>query len=97
MSNLTRKDVEKLAALSGLSLNESEKESLLEKLSETITFVHNLNELDTSNVSQHVHMSFAKNVFFKDGAENKRLLTKKEALQNAKKTDEGMFEVEKIM
>jgi aspartyl-tRNA(Asn)/glutamyl-tRNA(Gln) amidotransferase subunit C len=93
-TTISKDDIVKLAKLSGLTVGENEIEDLSKRFSETITYVNILNELDTTKVSEKIHMSFASNVFFEDGTGNKRLLSKKEALSNA---PNNVFEVKKVL
>ena len=47
---ITREDVEKVALLARLELREDEKAEMAERLSEILTYVEQLNRLDTDNV-----------------------------------------------
>lgn len=94
MSVLTSEEIKKLAHLCGLTLTNNEQDVIKQKLSETLTYVHILDELDTSKVDNKIHMSFTTNVFFEDGTENTRQLSKIDALKNAPNT---RFEVPKVL
>lgn len=100
MSNrksLTKDEIVHLAVLAKLELSDNEVEKLRSQLEETIDYIENLNELDTTGTEPTNSVVDLKNITFEDGEKNKKGLTQKEALQNAKKTKEGKFVVERIM
>jgi len=94
---LTKSEILHLAKLAKLNLTDQEIEKYGEQLSETIDYVKNLDKLNTDNISPTNSVVDLKNVTFEDGAENETGLTTKEALQNAKKTKEGAFVVDRII
>ena len=87
--------VDKLAHLSRLQFNESEKEQVQADLQKMIQFVEKLNELDTAGVAPLLHMSDGINVLRED--EVKGSLTRTEALQNAPQQDGVFFKVPKVI
>lgn len=95
--DLTKEDILHIAKLANITLNDSEIEKYQTQLSETIHYVENLDELDTTNVQPTSHSTNVTNVFFEDGTANTRGFTQKEALQNAKNTKDGQFVVKRIM
>ncbi len=94
--NFTKKDVHHLAKLSALTLSEKEVEKYEKQLSETLEYIENLNELNTENVKEAHSVIDSKDVFFEDGEENKRGLTEKDVLKNAK-VKNSQFVVERIL
>ncbi len=94
---MLKKDVEHLAKLTNLTLNDEEVTLFGKQLQETITYVENLNELDTSHVDATSHSGAQKNITFSDGTPNDRGLSQEQALKNAKKQNDGYFEVDRIM
>ncbi|WKZ31559.1 MAG: Asp-tRNA(Asn)/Glu-tRNA(Gln) amidotransferase subunit GatC [Candidatus Dojkabacteria bacterium] len=94
---LTKEEVLHLAHLVRLELTDEEVEKLQVQLSETIDFIDNLNELDTSNVKETSHAVSVQNVTFEDGAAPDRTFTQEEALKNAPKKKNGFFVVSKIL
>ncbi len=94
---LTNDDVLQVAKLACLFLNTAEIEKFRTQLDQTVSYVENLNELDTTNVKATSHSTQVVNVFFIDGMENQRLLSQNQALQNAKDTKDGKFVVPRIM
>ncbi|HKZ72047.1 MAG TPA: Asp-tRNA(Asn)/Glu-tRNA(Gln) amidotransferase subunit GatC, partial [Nitrospirota bacterium] len=53
---ITRKEVEHVAKLARLALREEEVEQLTRQLSDILTYVEKLNELDTRNVEPTSHV-----------------------------------------
>lgn len=96
-NKLTKEDILHLAKLSKLHLTDKEIEKYLNQLEETIEFVENLEELDTSNIQPTNSVVNLKNVTFQDGTPNKKGLDQKEALSNTKKSKDGKFVVGRIM
>lgn len=96
-STLHKKDVEHLAKLANLQLSEKEIETFAEQLTQTLSYVENLNELDTKDVKPTDHTTNQVNIYFEDGAENTRQFSQEEALKNAKATKNGYFVVSRIM
>lgn len=95
--DLTKEDILHLAKLSNLTLDEKKVEKYKEQFGETLSYIENLQELDTSKVEPTNHTTDLKDVFFEDGTENTRKFSVDEALKNAKKTKEGYFVVPRIM
>lgn len=95
--SLSKEDILHLAKLSRLQLTDKEIEKYKKQLEETIDFIKNLEELDTSKVQPTNSVVDLKNVTYQDGVQNKRELTQREALANTKKSKEGKFVVDRIM
>jgi aspartyl-tRNA(Asn)/glutamyl-tRNA(Gln) amidotransferase subunit C len=87
--------VDKLAHLSRLKFNASEKEEIKADLQKMIAFVDKLNELDLSGVEPLVHMSDEVNVLRED--EVKGSISREEALKNAPEHDDKFFKVPKVI
>ena len=96
-NKLSKQDVLHLAKLANLKLTDEEVEKLESTLGETIEYVKNLSELDTSSVSPTNDTTSLKNIYFEDGTQNSRSLSTEEALQNAKNIKSGAFVVPRIM
>jgi len=90
MSNISKEQVNHIADLAQMPLEEGEAEMFSELFSDTIDYIGVLNELDTSNVTETFQVTGLVNVFQKDNA-NVRTLTQEEALQNAKETERGLI------
>ncbi|HEX7905209.1 MAG TPA: Asp-tRNA(Asn)/Glu-tRNA(Gln) amidotransferase subunit GatC [Chitinophagaceae bacterium] len=87
--------VDKLARLSRLQFNETEKAEIKNDLQRMIGFVEKLNELDLDGVSPLLHMSEDVNVLRED--EVKGSITREDAFKNAPLHDKQFFKVPKVI
>ena len=87
--------VDKLAHLSRLQFNETEKDEIKNDLQRMIVFVEKLNELDLIGVKPMLFMSEEVNVLRED--EIKGSISREEALKNAPLHDEQFFKVPKVI
>jgi len=87
--------VEKLANLSRLKFDESQKEGIKADLQSMIQFVEKLNELDTTGVEPLLHMSDNLNILRED--EIKGSIERTEGLKNAPVQDGVFFKVPKVI
>lgn len=95
MSQITKADVEYVAGLAQLDLDDAAKERLVRELGDTLSYIEKLNELDTSNVEPMMHAMQLTNVFREDVVEPS--LPREEALKNAPNTDGEYFLVPQIL
>jgi aspartyl-tRNA(Asn)/glutamyl-tRNA(Gln) amidotransferase subunit C len=94
MSKITKEEIERLAGLSKLQFSETEKHELIDDMSRILTFVEQLNEVDTEGVEPLLHMSEAKNVLREDLP--KTNITQAQGLKNAPVKDSDFFKVPKV-
>lgn len=87
--------LQKIAHLSRLEINEKDTDQMLLDMSNMLTFVEKLNEVNTDGVAPLTTMSHEINVFRDDIAEIN--LTHAEVLSNAPKKDEDYFRVPKVL
>ncbi len=87
--------VDKLAHLSRLQFNETEKAEIKNDLERMIGFVEKLNELNLDDVEPLLFMSEEVNVLRED--EVKGSISRAEALKNAPLHDEQFFKVPKVI
>ena len=87
--------VEKLANLSRLKFDDTQKESIKADLQRMIQFVEKLNELDTTGVGPLLHMSDNVNILRAD--EVKGSIERTEGLKNAPVQDGVFFKVPKVI
>lgn len=87
--------VDKLAHLSRLQFNETEKAEIKNDLQRMISFVEKLNELNLDGVKPLLHMSEDVNVLRDD--EVKGSVSREEALKNAPMHDDEFFKVPKVI
>lgn len=83
------------AKLANLPLSEEEKKKFEQQLSETLTYVESLNDIDTKNVNATSQVTGLENVLRDDVAGPS--LSQKDALKNSKSTDNGFFKVPAIL
>jgi aspartyl-tRNA(Asn)/glutamyl-tRNA(Gln) amidotransferase subunit C len=92
---VTLADVEHVAYLARLQLNESDKAAFLKDLNQILTYVEKINELDTSTVEPTSHVLPLHNVFRND--EMKPSPAKQEMLKNAPDEQDGFFKVPAVL
>ncbi|MBI3138242.1 MAG: Asp-tRNA(Asn)/Glu-tRNA(Gln) amidotransferase subunit GatC [Sphingobacteriales bacterium] len=87
--------VDKLAHLSRLQFNDTDKAAIKNDLQRMIGFVEKLNELDLAGVEPLLHMSGEVNVLRED--EIRGSVSRETALKNAPLHDEQFFKVPKVI
>lgn len=92
---ISKKEVEHVARLARLGLNEDEKELMAKQLSAILDYADILKKLDTKDVPPTAHAIPMKNIFREDKAEN--CLEIEELLNNAPDLEAHMFKVPKII
>ncbi|HIJ74036.1 MAG TPA: Asp-tRNA(Asn)/Glu-tRNA(Gln) amidotransferase subunit GatC [Candidatus Hydrogenedentes bacterium] len=95
MSEIAREDVDYVAGLAQLELDDATKERLVAELGAVLGYIGKLNELDTSDVEPMMHVLDMTNVFRDD--EVRESLPRDQALMNAPKTDNEYFLVPRIL
>ena len=93
--SVTKKDVEYIAELARLKLNEEEIEKYTVQLNEILTYVEKLNEIDTTNVEPLSHPVEENNVFREDVV--KPSIDREIAFRNAPDRSELFFKVPKVI
>ncbi len=92
---ITKQEVEHVAKLARLELAVKEKESLTDQLSNILTYVEKLNELDTKGVEPTSHVLDLHNVMRDDVPQES--LSQERALANAPEKAAGHYKVPKII
>jgi aspartyl-tRNA(Asn)/glutamyl-tRNA(Gln) amidotransferase subunit C len=92
---IMKQEVEHVARLARLDLSEQEKEKLTDQLSNILTYVEKLNELDTAGVEPTAHVLDIKNVMRDDIPGES--LSRERALANAPEKAAGHYKVPKII
>ena len=87
--------IDKLANLSRLQFNASEKEEIKKDLEKMIRFINKLNEIDTTGVKPLLHMSDEVNVLRDDIVEGS--ISTEDALKNAPHHNDKYFLVPKVI
>lgn len=85
----------KIAHLSRLEVKPDEEVALINSLNGVLTWMEQLNEVDTTGVEPLTHMSAETNVLRDDVVANQ--LPREQALMNAPQHDEQFFEVPKVL
>ena len=88
-------DVTKVAKLANLPLTDDEKKKFEKQLSETLDYIKQLEEIDTSGIEPTSQVTGLENVTRED--ETFPSLPQKDALKNAKSTHNGFFKVKAIL
>ena len=87
--------LQKIAHLARLEVRPEEETDLLNSLNSVLTWMEQLNEVDTTGVEPLTHMSDETNVLRDDVVGNH--LPRAQALANAPQHDGQFFEVPKVM
>lgn len=87
-------DIDHVSRLANLTLNRAEKEKFEKQLAGILTYISQLNEIDTKDVEPIGHISEMTNVTRKD--EPRPSLSQEDALANAPKRHNGFFQVNSI-
>lgn len=95
MSKITLEDVEHVASLAQLTLDDDAKQRLLKEMGEILAYVDKLNELDTDGIEPMMHVLDISNVYREDVVTGS--LDREAALRNAPKTDGAYFLVPRIL
>lgn len=92
---ITDAQVEYVAALAKLSLDEEQKKRLTKEMESIIAFADKLSELDTEGVIPSAHSIAVENVFRED--EIKPSYDREDILLNAPTQNSGCFSVPKVV
>ena len=88
---ITKQEVEHVAKLARLELSAREEDSLTDQLSNILTYVEKLNELDTKGVEPTSHVLDINNVMRDDVPQES--LSQDRALENAPEKAAGHYKV----
>jgi len=92
---ITRADVDKIAKLAKLDLSEDEREKFTSQLSDIISYVEKLSELDTKDVEPLAHVNDLKDVLRKD--KSRPSMEKEDVFKNSPQNDNEFFLVPKVL
>ena len=93
--HISKEEVEKLAHLSRLQLDEKSIGDMQADMNKMLTFVDKINELDLGDVEPMSYMNDAVNVLRADDVNNSA--THEQALQNAPDKNSDYFRVPKVL
>lgn len=89
-------DVKKVAKLANLTIAPGEEEKLEKQLSDILSYVEKLNEVNVENVIPTSQVTGLENVTFNDAFSDDSL-TQNEALSGSVNTHNGMFKVKAVL
>jgi len=92
---ISKDQVEYVANLANLELNDEEKEIFTRQLDSILSYMDKLNQLDTVHVDPTSHVLPIKNIFRQDKV--KPSLPMEEALANAPDRKNGFFRVPRVI
>jgi aspartyl-tRNA(Asn)/glutamyl-tRNA(Gln) amidotransferase subunit C len=87
--------LQKIAHLARLEVRPDEEADLLMSLNSVLSWMAQLNELDTTGVEPLIHLSEEENVLREDVVAHQ--LPREQALQNAPRHDDQFFQVPKVL
>lgn len=93
--NIDIKQIEQVASLSRISLTDEEKDIFREQLTDILSYIEKLNELDTDDVQPMAYATSLKNVFREDKQESS--FARQEILELSPSSTNGFFKVPKIL
>lgn len=92
---ISEQDIKTVASLSRLKIRDDEKDDVLFQLNKILTYVENLQALDTTNVEPTTYALPMQNVFREDKV--KPSLDRELALSNAPLKEDGYFKVPRVL
>lgn len=92
---ISEQDIKTVASLSRLKIREEEKEDVIFQLNKILTYVENLQTLDTTNIEPTTYALPMQNVFRADVV--KPSLERELALSNAPLKEDGYFKVPRVL
>ena len=92
---ISEQDIKTVASLSRLRIREEEAEEVIFQLNRILTYVENLQEIDTSQIEPTTYALPMQNVFRAD--EVKPSLDRELALSNAPLKEDGYFKVPRVL
>ena len=91
MSKLTLEDVRHVAKLANLPLTEKEEIKFKEQLSEIISYIDQLTQINTKNITPTSQTTGLINISRNDQIEEENSLTQDEVLSGTEEVDNGYF------
>lgn len=91
---LSKQEVEKIAKLSRLELNEEEKDKFAGQLSAVLDYVGKLNEVNTENVAMTAQVTGLENVYREDNAD--QFDKQKELIKQAADSEDNLIKTKSV-
>ncbi|PCJ60815.1 MAG: Asp-tRNA(Asn)/Glu-tRNA(Gln) amidotransferase GatCAB subunit C [Candidatus Hydrogenedentota bacterium] len=95
MAKITTEDVEYVAGLAQLILDDDAKQRLVKEMGDILSYMDKLSELNTDDVEPMMHVLDITNVYREDVVG--KSLTREQTLKNAPKHDDEFFLVPRIL
>jgi len=92
---ITAQEVQKVAELARLDLDDSQVDHLAEQLAAILEYMDKLSEVDTSDIDPTAHAIELTNAFREDAVHEH--LDREKSLANAPQSEEGSFVVPKVI
>ncbi|MBC7407544.1 MAG: Asp-tRNA(Asn)/Glu-tRNA(Gln) amidotransferase subunit GatC [Arcicella sp.] len=93
--NIDQASLQKIAHLARLEMPESAEKEMMDSLNSVLSWMEELNEINTDNVKPLTHMSLEINAFREDKVIPN--ISREQGLKNAPKHDGMYFSVPKVM
>ena len=93
--SITSADIDKIANLAKLHLSEAEREKFASQLSDIVSYIEKLNQLNTDDVKPLAHVNDLTNVFREDKA--RPSMEKQDVFKNSPQHDDEFFLVPKVI
>ncbi len=90
-------DIQHIAKLANLFIDADQQDLFASQLTAILAFVSKLQEIPTENVEPTAQVTGLVNVYREDEIDKSRMLSQKDALQNAKATHDGFFVVPAVL
>ena len=92
---ISEQDIKTVASLSRLRIREEEAEDVIFQLNKILTYVENLQAIDTANIEPTTYALPMQNIFREDKV--KPSLARELALSNAPLKEDGYFKVPRVL
>lgn len=93
MTKVTTLEVQKLASLAKLTLKTAEIKKITQELGSVLTYVGEIQKVDTSHIKSKLWQSEPQNVSRQDATDDFQKLTPDEAVSNARQVKNNLFVV----
>lgn len=93
--NINKESLQKIAHLARLEMPESAEKEMIDSLNSVLTWMEELNEINTDNVEPLIHMSLEINALREDKVIPN--ISRERGLKNAPKENGAYFMVPKVM
>lgn len=97
MGKISKKDVKHVAKLAKLKLADDEISKFSQQLSEIISYVEELDKVDTSKTEPTSQTTGLENISRQDNKNSETVLSQKEALSGTESVQNGYFVVDAVL